>query len=209
MFGASVAFIVGGYRVYFWPQKSPLRHCRYGRIGIVDRLVPFDPRWVWVYSFLYYPFMVSPIFWINSAAEFFWICISYFLLLAIHVGISHIWPIKTPIEWRSYDKSKNSSARFLSFVQSIDKGGNCFPSMHVAVATLTGCYLTNFLSSGLYIYLFFVWICVFLISASTLFTKQHFFSDVVWGAIFGGSSYLLYGAFLTRDLFAAWVTLLG
>ena len=62
----SVFLIVGVYQFYFWCQRNQWTRPRELKLPIDDR-IPFRPRWVWVYSFLYYPVilymnvvMVSP-----------------------------------------------------------------------------------------------------------------------------------------------------
>src|ERR1051326_6139921 len=54
----SVFLIVGVYQFYFWSQRNPLTRPRQLRLP-VDDWIPYRPRWVWVYSFLYYPVMVT------------------------------------------------------------------------------------------------------------------------------------------------------
>ncbi|WP_299415325.1 phosphatase PAP2 family protein [uncultured Sulfitobacter sp.] len=204
MVGVSALCIVGGYQAYFWPQNSPLRECRTGKVGRLDHLVKFTPEWVWIYSLLYYPFMLTPVLWIDNPSEFIWVCTSYFALLAAHVLISQLVPMKTPDEWRQYDKDKNVSTRFLAFIQSIDKGGNCFPSMHVAVATLTALHLTSYTGGESFVVISLVWLSVAAISLSAVFTKQHFVSDIVWGKIFALVVYFSFTALLPLELFEGW-----
>src|SRR5689334_8888268 len=50
----SVFLIVGVYQFYFWCQRNQLAPPRQFRMAL-DDLIPYRPRWVWIYSFLYYP----------------------------------------------------------------------------------------------------------------------------------------------------------
>ena len=69
----------------------------------------------------------------------------------------------------------------MRYIQGFDKSNNCFPSMHVSVATLTAYHLkTNIAGIGNWIFLFPV-----IIGLSALFTKQHYFLDLIPGALLG------------------------
>jgi|GEM_PF-224883 len=186
-FLVAALLIVAGYQIYFLPQRIPVKRAKIGKASIVDERIPFRPHWVWIYSFAYYPFVLSAILTLSSIREFYFICISYVGLLFSHVTISFFYPIRTPDDWRSYGGTSNS-VRFLKFVQHVDRGGNCFPSMHVAVAVLTAIHITaNGYDRAGYL-IFLVWFFPILISASALYTKQHFAADVLPGfalAIFG------------------------
>lgn len=196
----AVALILVGYQFYFWPQKAPLRTCRVGKETALDRRIPFFPKFVWIYSALYYPFMISPIFLIETYSKFFWVCCSYLLLLLMQVSISHLRPIRTPESWRVYDIS-TPSTWFLKFIQTIDRGGNCFPSMHVAVAVITALHLTDMLPAGSSVLMLFTWAFVALIAASTVLTKQHFAVDIFWGALLAVVVYFSYSNFVEVDSF--------
>ncbi|HXT41764.1 MAG TPA: hypothetical protein VN887_17285, partial [Candidatus Angelobacter sp.] len=50
----SVFLIVGVYQFYFWCQRNYVARPRELKLAI-DEAIPYRPRWVWVYSFLYYP----------------------------------------------------------------------------------------------------------------------------------------------------------
>jgi membrane-associated phospholipid phosphatase len=178
----SILLIAAGYQFYFLPQKRPIKEASIRDASSFDERIPFQPRWVWIYSLAYYPFILSTILTLSSIGEFYSTCISYVELLFFHVVISFYCPVRTPPTWRSYSAICVSS-RFLKFIQSIDKGGNCFPSMHVAVATLTAIHITANGYDEVGYLILIVWVAPVLISASALYTKQHFFADIVPGAI--------------------------
>ena len=201
MVGISIVLIVSGYQFYFWPQRKPLRTCNVGKVSSIDSRIPFQPQWVWIYSALYYPFMISPVIWISSAAEFMWICASYVLLLFIHVAISMMYPIKTPTNWRDYNPNTYSK-RFLKFIQSIDKGGNCFPSMHVAVATLTALHMTFGLIETFNWIVILSWSSVVAISLSSVLTKQHFTRDIVAAFPLSCALYYFYSKYVDIEMFS-------
>jgi hypothetical protein len=53
----TVVLIIGGYQFYFWCQRQSFYEARYLPMRL-DARIAFDPRWVWVYSGLYYPMIV-------------------------------------------------------------------------------------------------------------------------------------------------------
>ncbi len=180
-FAIAILMIVGGYQFYFLPQKYKFRRPQ-SLITPIDRVIPFRPAWVWVYSGLYYPFILSIIVTIDDFRHFSYTAFNFFLLLVVQIFIAFIVPVKTPDSWRQFDPNNSVSERFLSLVHHYDKGGNCFPSMHVAVAMLAALHLfvnigheNGFLSA-------LVVVGTGLILLSTLFTKQHFFMDIPAGA---------------------------
>ena len=179
-FSLAALLIVGGYQIYFLPQKYPLR----GPASLLlemDRRIPFRPGWVWVYSLLYYPFVVSTILTIRDFRQFAYTAANFTILLTTQVTIAFLFPVKTPAHWRIYDAENSISERFLSVVHSVDKGGNCFPSMHIAVATLSALHIANNLHDTLGISACVVFVLPVLIAISTLFTKQHYILDIPAG----------------------------
>jgi len=75
--------------------------------------------------------------------------------------------------------------RFLKFVRNFDAETNCFPSMHVSVATLTALHAQATL--GPWAFLF-----PLLIAISCILTKQHYLIDLPFGAALGGVAYAIY-----------------
>lgn len=182
--------ITACYSVYFLPQRHSFRPAR-GLMSRIDHWVPFRPQWVWVYSFLYYPFITAVVLVLDSWWHFIAAGLSYVALLIVQVALAFAFPVRTPAEWRAYEK-RRLSERYLGFVQSIDKGGNAFPSMHVAVVTLTAFHLSAGMA-GAPVWLFAaVWAMPVLVSLSALYVKQHYFWDLPPGMALGA---LVYGGF--------------
>jgi membrane-associated phospholipid phosphatase len=97
-------------------------------------------------------------------------------------------PVQTPPSWREHTTGNTLTHRFIRYIHTFDKANNCFPSMHVSVSTLTSLHLlTNYPPLGL-------WVCAFpaLIALSALYTKQHFFLDLIPGAIVGWIAFEAY-----------------
>ena len=173
----SVFLIVGIYQFYFWCQRNPLTAPRELRLPI-DDLIPYRPRWVWIYSFLYYPVIVAINWSVTSTRHFLYVVMSYTLLLIFQMAFFTFVPVATPVEWRACNLRRGRSERFLAFVQSLDARSNSFPSMHTSVATLTACHLLA--CAGPWVFLFPV-----LIGLSCLYTKQHYVIDLPAGAALG------------------------
>ena len=173
----SVFLIVGVYQFYFWCQRNHLAAPRQFRLPI-DDLIPYRPRWVWVYSFLYYPVIVAINWTVTSTRHFLYVAISYMLLLGFQMAFFTFLPVVTPLEWRACNARRGRSERFLAFVQQFDAPSNSFPSMHTSVAMLTALHL--YPSVGAWAFTFPV-----LIGVSCLYTKQHYVVDLPAGALLG------------------------
>jgi hypothetical protein len=183
--------IVGGYQIYFLPQRWPLKAPRSLLISI-DNKIPFWPQWAWVYSFLYYPLILSPILTIGSFRQYAYTAFNFALLLFAQVGIAYALPVKTPDHWRAYDLTATPSQRFLGLVQSIDRGGNCFPSMHVSVCTLAMLHILNNAPDMGPAWRTAVVGAFVLICLSALFTKQHYILDLPAGTALGAAVYSIH-----------------
>ncbi|MCY7296268.1 phosphatase PAP2 family protein [Alteromonas sp. a30] len=187
----TIVLILGGYQIYFLPQKFPLKPSKKLLISF-DEKIPFRPRWVWVYSFFYYPFIASIVLTVNDLKQFCYVVLNFLILLLCQLTIAYFFPVKTPPHWREYDSKGSLSKRFLSLVHHFDKGGNCFPSMHVATSVLTALHIIynvygSFVIDG-------VWVLVMpaLIAVSAIYTKQHYLIDIPAGALLGWLVFVLH-----------------
>lgn len=180
----SVFLIVGVYQFYFWCQRNHAGPVREFRLP-VDDLIPYRPRWVWVYSFLYYPVIVAVNWTVTSPRHFLYVAISYMLLLGFQMLFFTFCPVVTPVEWRACNNGRGRSERFLAFVQRFDARSNSFPSMHTSVAVLTALHL--YPAAGAWAFVFPV-----LIALSCLFTKQHYVVDLPAGALLGWFVFVLF-----------------
>lgn len=207
----TIVLIIGGYQFYFWCQRQTFYEARYLETPL-DSKVTFDPRWVWVYSGLYYPMIV-----LAALAQPDWrsyaVTVGGFLfLLACQMYFFLRWPVAIPKEWRetmevsihptpdglwteraryTRDECKARwplSMRFLDMVWSYDKLRNSMPSMHVSVATMVDLTISHqwpgFAAIG--------WLFPALIGASALKTKQHYVVDVVPGAAMGAAAFFFW-----------------
>src|ERR1051326_2923713 len=125
----SVFLIVGVYQFYFWCQRNYVTRPRQLRMPL-DDAIPYKPRWVWIYSGLYYPVIVYINFVMESPGQFLHVAMSYILLLAAQMFFFIYFPVTTPDEWRANNRLRGKSERFLALVQRFDSPANSFPSMH-------------------------------------------------------------------------------
>ncbi|TAK93126.1 MAG: hypothetical protein EPO07_18595 [Verrucomicrobia bacterium] len=179
----SVILIVGVYQFYFWCQRNYRAQPRQLKLA-VDEKIPYQPRWVWIYSGLYYPVIVYINFVMESPGQFLHVAMSYIILLAFQMCFFVFFPVTTPLHWR-VGETRGRSERFLAFVQKFDSPANSFPSMHTSVATLTALHLAPHLGP-------MVWLFPGLIALSCLFTKQHYVIDLPAGAGLGWLVFQVY-----------------
>ena len=170
----SVFLIVGVYQFYFWCQRNHLTAPRELRLRL-DDWIPYWPSWVWIYSCIYYPLILYLNFVMESPRHFTHVAVSYVLLLGLQMAFFVLFPVTTPEHWRSFNRQRTLSERFLALVQRFDARSNSFPSMHVSVAMLTSLHLLPYL--GVLSFAF-----PLLIALSCLFTKQHYLLDLPAGA---------------------------
>ena len=143
----------------------------------IDRIVPFMPNTVWIYTSEYFYFVVIYIFVkdFENANKFLY---SFMALQIISVLIFWLWPTTFPRGNFPLPEDLNAVTYWLfSSVRTADTPANCAPSLHVS-----SCYLCSFIyldDQREKFWFFFLWACA--IAASTLTTKQHYLIDVVLG----------------------------
>ena len=180
----SVFLIVGVYQFYFWCQRNHLTAPRELRLRL-DDWIPYWPSWVWIYSCIYYPLILYLNFVMESPRHFTHVAVSYMLLLGLQMAFFVLFPVTTPEHWRSFNRQRTLSERFLALVQRFDARSNSFPSMHVSVAMLTSLHLLPYLGALSFAF-------PLLIALSCLFTKQHYVLDLPAGAALGWVVHGLY-----------------
>ena len=82
----SVFLIIGVYQFYFWCQRNVIEQPRDLSLGIDER-IPYWPIWVWIYSFLYYPVILTINLVVESPRQFTHLAISYILLLGFQMTV--------------------------------------------------------------------------------------------------------------------------
>jgi membrane-associated phospholipid phosphatase len=180
----SVVLIVGAYQFYFFTQRHWIRPPR-RFVSPIDERIPYIPGWSWVYSFLYYPAILYLNLIAGSPGHFTRMAFSFIVLLAMQLACFTLYPVATPAHWRREPESGARSERFLKFVRNFDAETNCFPSMHVSVATLTALHAQATLGPVAFAF-------PLLIAVSCALTKQHYLIDLPFGALLGWGAYQLY-----------------
>jgi membrane-associated phospholipid phosphatase len=188
----TVVLIIGGYQFYFAAQRCRWRPARLLETRF-DGWIKYDPRWVWVYSGLYYPMILLAALALPTWREFALAVGCYLALLVVQLAFFLFVPVEIPVSWRSVwcaPWEGTVSQRFLDVVWSYDKLRNSMPSMHVSVATMTDLMIWREWPAAGQIGLLFP----ALIAISALKTKQHYVVDVVPGAVLGVAVYFAWHA---------------
>ena len=84
--------IVGVYQFYFWTQNNNKRTVRSLEISF-DRKFKLKPKWVWIYSGLYYPIIVFIIFSVSDMREFNYTAMNFFFLLFFQMLFFYYFPV--------------------------------------------------------------------------------------------------------------------
>jgi len=172
----SVAYVIGIYMFYFLFQRVGLKNNPIElKVRPIEAKITYNPHWVWVYSGIYYPIILLPCF-LTDMKGMVPVWVSGLILLLLQ-GIFFVrYPVKTPSHWRKTVHTNFAEKILIGLVQKIDKSNNCFPSMHVSVATLISCHLAHLLDSHWYLE---IWLFPLLIGWSCLKTKQHYIVDLL------------------------------
>jgi len=185
----SVVLIIGSYQFYFWCQRNYRSKPRQ-LLCRLDKHIPRRASWVWIYSGLYYPAIIWTAMTTKTMRLFNYTAFSYMLLLVAQMLFFLLLPVAVPDQWRVWGPARTLSERFLKLIQRVDGSGNCFPSMHISVATLTALHLRmNSPDLGNWSFAFPI-----LIGVSALFTKQHYLYDLPAGALLGWLTFATFQA---------------
>ncbi len=152
----------------------------------LDRSVPVEPAWMFVYASLYVFILLMPVLVVRQPELFRRGLQGYLMVMLVAYAGFLLYPTAAP---RPAEVTGAGFAAWsLRLAYDIDPPYNCFPSLHVAysfVAAFT-CYRVH---RGVGIAAA-VWAA--LIGLSTLFTKQHYVADVIVGALLAYPAYLLF-----------------
>jgi len=178
--------IAGGYQLYFWVQRNNLHlPARSMEIPLDDR-IPFWPRWVWFYSFLYYVMIGLTVISIQDLAGGVHLIFGGLILLATGALIFYLYPTNVPESYRHFEIDCIST-RYLAFIQSMDNNRNAFPSMHCAIATYIGLAIAGLPTIGPWLGYGYIVIIAF----SCVVVKQHVIIDTLAGVGLGAVVFFL------------------
>lgn len=102
--------IAGGCQLYFWVERNNYhRNTRCFEI-FMDRKIPFYPRWIWLYSFLYYLMFGFTLTAIENLASGLHLIFGGIVLLITGCGICYLFPTEVPAScaWRISTSSQES-----------------------------------------------------------------------------------------------------
>lgn len=95
----TVILIFGGYSWYFWAQRQRWFPPRYLTTRF-DAMISYDPRWVFVYSGLYYPMIVLAAWSTPDWRDFAWTVGGFLALLVVQMVFFLLLPVEIPADWR-------------------------------------------------------------------------------------------------------------
>ena len=159
----------------------------------LDRVVPLQPAWAFVYGALYLFLIILPVFVVRQE-EHIRRTVSAYLMVWITAYVCFlVYPTVAPRPTTVV--GEGFAVWGLRFLYSADPPYNCFPSLHVAhsfVSALT-CYRVH-RELGIAAVL-----CASLVAISTLFSKQHYIVDVVAGILMASVAYIVFLKNYARD----------
>jgi membrane-associated phospholipid phosphatase len=145
----------------------------------LDRKTPYVPLFALVY-FSTYIFILQPFIILSNVRLFYWMLTDFVSISVIFSLIHATAPSK--IERVEAVTAGGLSGWMLGLFQKICKPYGNFPSMHVGLSVPV--VAANFIAGGSVIgSIMLVW--AVLIALSTLYTKQHYFLDVLAGFVGG------------------------
>jgi len=167
---------------YFYLLRHPMRPVTEMPLTLVDAWVPFQPAWLIPYLSLWGYVGIAPGLQRNFRELLVYGLWAGALCLA-GLALFALWPTRVPLQ-----PMDPGGFPGYALLRGIDAAGNACPSMHVAIAIFTACWLEHIfrLARAPWVprALNLAWFLA--ITYSTLATGQHVFWDVVGGALLGG-----------------------
>lgn len=167
--------------VYFWLLRNPVFPVSIMPLTPLDRWIPFQPWALLPYATLWLYISLVPAL-LHLRREMAPYLGAVALLSIVGFMLFFFWPTEIPkpdIDWLRYPS--------VEFLKTVDASGNACPSLHVAFAVLTACWLNRLLrqigAPRILRWLNLGWCAV--IAWSTLATKQHVALDLEAGALLG------------------------
>lgn len=171
-------------------RNHPFFEPRELSLSALDRAVPFWVDTIWVYGTVSYTTLLG-YFLVRDARTTGRFGLTLVLASAVcWLGFA-LWPVSFPRQLYPLDGAHGAAASLarLAELRESDAPDNCFPSLHVALATSLALLLREPERPRLVRLLAPVWAT--LVSLSTLTVKQHYAIDVLGGAAVGLGAYAL------------------
>ena len=176
-----------GFLWIFFAAYLYLLHHAWFRVHLmpmtpVDRWIGFHPEWLWCYVSLWVYVSLPPALMRNLSELLFY---GRQIAAVCLVGLLIFWLYPTAVPQGAVDWSAFPGVARL---KSLDAAGNAFPSLHVATAIFSACWL-HYLLQQMHAAASWRLMNVFWCAAvvySTLALKQHVLWDAVGGVVLGG-----------------------
>jgi membrane-associated phospholipid phosphatase len=193
-----IFFLVPHLAIYFLIQ-SMLTRGEYDFMTPLDMAIPFVPDFIWIYHSLVPVILLTTLILVRTKKVFFDLylaCImSGFLLSTLHVLFPSFYP-------RAEIDIDTTSAWLVHMTRLVDAPSNAFPSTHVVYSWLMafGAAASNLcLRYPILRKVYYLWAA--LVTASTLFLKQHFILDAIVGIIIAVAFFKLSRKIVTRVIY--------
>ena len=166
---------LGGYlAVLYWrghDGKDRVTHTAW------DEVFPFQPAWVWVYLI---PYVIGPIvIGALRPSTFRWYVQRGLVAVFLSLTIFAIWPTQTKPREYAVVGNDPTSLLYQKMVAIDDPPANAAPSLHVSLTCLLAFALLRDFPRWWPV----ITVCVLLVWAATLFTRQHHLIDVATGVL--------------------------
>jgi hypothetical protein len=166
---------------YFLPQWVGWRVPGRLPMTVVDRVVPFDPAWVYAYASMYVMLIIPPL--LATRAEQLWRYTLGATIMFLGAAVIFIaWPVEYP-----RPALAGVAPSLYRFVVSVDRPINSIPSLHAGLVAYTLFFAGRALGDlparvrRFMLIVGVVWSAVILYG--TLATKQHYLLDLPPGAL--------------------------
>ena len=152
----------------------------------LDRAIPVQPEWMFVYGSLYVFVVVLPLLVVREPGLIRRAMQSYLLVMVVSYAGFLLYPTSAPRT--DAVPGEGFAAWTLRLAYSLDPPYNCFPSLHVAYSFVSAlaCARVHHGVGRVGV----AWAA--LIGVSTVFTKQHYVLDVAGGTAAAGLAYVLF-----------------
>ncbi len=148
----------------------------------IDDLIPLIPAFIvpYIYWFAYIALSIV-ILYRADVPHYYRMLLSCGLTMAVSCAVFLLYPTYIP---RGGVPGTGFFDACIRLLYQTDSPCNCLPSIHVGYSVTLCYHLFRYKKHSWRFHLFNFGSCL-LICASTLFTKQHYMPDVVWGAAVG------------------------
>jgi len=176
------AFVYAFHGFGYMYVNSQVRTDRLYDVSLaIDRAIPLIPEWSWIYEMLFI-FPIFLVIFLETVEEVKRVGFAIVMCDMVAYPIFLMFPVMSV---RPEVPMNTASEVILNFIYYVDLPTNCFPSLHVAVSMVSAFAIYNKTRlNGIWAIILGI-----LISLSTLFTKQHYFLDVISGLLLATFTY--------------------